>query len=133
MRLLKKACQHDVGCGPFSISHDLSWPYKCEFALVDFLMARRRPMTEWGSLVPPLPPRWIADIWGDWRQALCVWSLSYLFVNVLCVCLCEFLGLYLMCVCVCGCISSDKVVLNMFAQGPQKEKGPLTHESLEPH
>lgn len=37
------------------------------------------------------------------------------------------------CVCGLGCISSDKVVLNMFAQGPQGEKGPLTHEGLEPH
>lgn len=41
-----------------------------------------------------------------------------------------------MCVCLCvycpGCISSDKVLLNMFAEGPQKEKGPLTQEGLEP-
>lgn len=47
-----------------------------------------------------------------------------------------YLGPYLTCACfVCdpGCTSSDKVVLNMFAQGPQREKGPLTHEGLEPH
>lgn len=35
--------------------------------------------------------------------------------------------------CGAGCISSDKLVLNMFAQGPQKEKSPVTQEGLEPH
>ena len=53
-------------------------------------------------------------------------------MNVVCV----FRGAFNVCVvCVCGagCVSVDKVVLNMFAQGPQKEKGSLTHEGLEPH
>lgn len=97
------------------------------------LISQHQPMRPERPRSPALPPRWVGDIWRVWRQALCVWCQLYCFVNLVSVCVC--LGLCLICVsCVCGhgCISSDKVVLNMFAQGPQKKKSILTHEGLEP-
>lgn len=82
------------------------------------------------STVPPFPTESTGDIWGVWRQALCVRCQRYLFVSVVCVFRPE-LNVYVCCMCGPGCVSGDKVVLNMFAQGPQKEKGPLTQESVE--
>lgn len=96
-----------------------------------WLVAHHWPMADLkGSITPT------SSSSRDW------WHLGSLVASFVCLeeklsfceC-CVYLGL---CVSVCwvcgpGCISSDKVVLNMFAQGPQKEKGPLTHEGLEPH
>lgn len=115
-------------CGPFPNDPEQSRPYKPKFAL-DRLTDGSASTNTWVRLSSPAP-----------SSSMDRWHLGSLAASFVCLesklsfCECG-VWLYLTfvcCVCGPGCISSDKVVLNMFAQGPQGEKGPLTHEGLEP-
>lgn len=116
MRLLMKACQD--GC---SSSTNLVFINQ-NFTPNLWLKAPCQPISSSESSLAPPPLTF-----GEFGNELCMFGVKSIFLWMWCVFRLVFN------VCGPGCIGSDKVVLNMFAQGPQKEKGPLTHEGLEPH